>query len=127
MNKFNLLLAAGLVAAAAPAIAEDSKGGFKEVNVITIEEAQNLGDDAYVVLQGNITNKIGDEKYTFQDKTGSVTIEIDDDDWNGVDVTPADLVEIQGEVDKGWTSFEIDVDTINKVEPAVQNVAAVND
>ena len=108
MNKFNLLLAAGLVAAATPAMAEDSKGGFKEVNVITIEEAQNLGD----------------EKYTFQDKTGSVTIEIDDDDWDGVDVTPADLVEIQGEVDKGWTSFEIDVDTISKVAPEAKNIAA---
>ncbi len=126
MNKFNLLLAAGLVAAATPAMAEDSKGGFKEVNVITIEEAQNLGDDAYVVLQGNIINKIGDEKYTFQDKTGSITIEIDDDDWDGVDVTPADLVEIQGEVDKGWTSFEIDVDTISKVAPEMKNIAAAN-
>ena len=57
-----------MVAAATPAMAEDSKGGFKEVNVITIEEAQNLGDDAYVIIQGNITNKIGDENILFKTK-----------------------------------------------------------
>jgi len=126
MNKFNLLLAAGIIAAAVPAMAQSADGGFTEVNVISVEDAKKLNDDAYVVLQGNITDKIGDEKYTFQDKTGSITIEIDDDDWDGVDVTPADMVEIQGEIDKGWTSFEVDVNTISKVAPQMKNVASNN-
>lgn len=126
MNKLNLLLAAGMIAAAAPAMAQNSDGGFVDVNVITVEQAKNMGDDAYVTLQGYVTSKTGDEKYVFQDKTGNITIEIDDDDWDGVDITPADLVEIQGEVDKGWTSMEIDVDTISKVAPQMKNVAAQN-
>lgn len=126
MNKFNLLLAAGMVAITTPALAQNSDGGFVDVNVITVEEAKNMGDDAYVTLQGYVTNKTADEKYTFQDKTGNITIEIDDDDWDGVDITPADLVEIQGEVDKGWTAMEIDVDTISKVAPQMKNVAAQN-
>lgn len=126
MNKFNLLLAAGMIAAAAPAMAQNSDGGFVDVNVITVEQAKNMGDDAYVTLQGYVTSKTGDEKYVFQDKTGNITIEIDDDDWDGVDITPADLVEIQGEVDKGWTTMEIDVDTISKVAPQMKNVAAQN-
>lgn len=124
MNKFNLLLTAAAVVFSTPAMARNSDGGFVDVNVITVEEAKNMNDDAYVILQGYITDRNGDEKYVFQDKTGSITVEIDDDDWDGVDVSPADLVEIQGEIDKGWMAVEIDVDTISKVAPQMKNNAA---
>ncbi len=124
MNKFNLLLTAAAVVFSTPAMARNSDGGFVDVNVITVEEAKNMNDDAYVILQGYITDRNGDEKYVFQDKTGSITVEIDDDDWDGVDVSPADLVEIQGKIDKGWTAVEIDVDTISKVAPQMKNNAA---
>ncbi len=124
MNKFNLLLTAAAVVFSTPAMARNSDGGFVDVNVITVEEAKNMNDDAYVILQGYITDRNGDEKYVFQDKTGSITVEIDDDDWDGVDVSSADLVEIQGEIDKGWTAVEIDVDTISKVAPQMKNNAA---
>ena len=124
MNKFNLLLTAAAVVFSTPAMARNSDGGFVDVNVITVEEAKNMNDDAYVILQGYITDRNGDEKYVFQDKTGSITVEIDDDDWDGVDVSPADLVEIQGKIDKGWTAVEIDVDTISKVAPKMKNNAA---
>ena len=124
MNKFNLLLTAAAVVFSTPAMARNSDGGFVDVNVITVEEAKNMNDDAYVILQGYITDRNGDEKYVFQDKTGSITVEIDDDDWDGVDVSPADLVEIQGEIDNGWTAVEIDVDTISKVAPQMKNNAA---
>ena len=124
MNKFNLLLTAAAVVFSTPAMARNSDGGFVDVNVITVEEAKNMNDDAYVILQGYIPDRNGDEKYVFQDKTGSITVEIDDDDWDGVDVSPADLVEIQGKIDKGWTAVEIDVDTISKVAPQMKNNAA---
>ena len=124
MNKFNLLLTAAAVVFSTPAMARNSDGGFVDVNVITVEEAKNMNDDAYVILQGYITDRNGDEKYVFQDKTGSITVEIDDDDWDGVDVSPAELVEIQGEIDKGRTAVEIDVDTISKVAPQMKNNAA---
>lgn len=124
MNKFNLLLTAAAVVFSTPAMARNSDGGFVDINVITVEEAKNMNDDAYVILQGYITDRNGDEKYVFQDKTGSITVEIDDDDWDGVDVSPADLVEIQGKIDKGWTAVEIDVDTISKVAPQMKNNAA---
>ena len=52
-----------------------------------------------------------------QRHTGSVNIEIDEDEWNGLEVGPEDTVEIRGEVDKGWTTLEIDVDRISKVNP----------
>ena len=66
----------------------------------TVKEALKLRDDSIVILQGRIVASLGDEKYTFQDATGSVMVEIDDDDWRGITVTPETNLEISGELDK---------------------------
>ncbi len=81
---------------------------------VTVAEAKKLSDDTPVIMTGKITQSLGGEKYLFTDATGSVTVEIDDDDWRGVDVNENDTVEIRGEVDKDFTSFEIDVDSVVK-------------
>lgn len=94
-------------------------GGFEGPNVnqsaavVSVQEALNLNDEDKVVLQGNIINSLGDEKYTFKDATGEVIIEIDDEDWKGLKVTPENTVEITGEVDKDVNEpTAIDVDTV---------------
>ncbi|MDL2314314.1 YgiW/YdeI family stress tolerance OB fold protein [Desulfovibrio sp. OttesenSCG-928-C14] len=91
-------------------------GGFSgpSRNMTTVEQAKTMRDDTKVVLRGNIVEHIAKDKYLFKDGTGSIIIEIDDDDWNGVSVTPKDVVEIRGEVDKDWNSVEIDVDRVIK-------------
>ena len=93
-------------------------GGFTgpSIEVITIEQAKGMSDDTFVILRGNITQNIGDELYVFTDGTGTINIEIDDEDWNGQNVGPEDLIEIRGEIDKGWTSIEIDVDSVSKID-----------
>lgn len=95
-------------------------GGFEgpsanQPDAITVKEALNLNDEAKVVLKGNITNSLGDEKYTFKDASGEVIVEIDDEDWRGVKVTPENQVEIIGEVDKDFneaTTIDVDVVTV---------------
>ncbi len=52
----------------------------------------------------------------FQDATGTIHVEIDHDEWGGNAVSPTDLVEIKGEVDKDWNSVEIDVKSVAKVQ-----------
>lgn len=79
---------------------------------VTVAEALQMKDDTAVVLNGQIEKSLGNEKYLFKDATGSVTVEIDDEDWRGLDVTPENVVTIKGEVDKEMFSTEIDVDTI---------------
>ena len=79
---------------------------------MTVAKAKTLKDDTYVSLKGNILSKTGDEKYLFQDKTGTIEIEIDDDNWRGVEVGPNDTVIIEGEVDKDWNKVSIDVNSI---------------
>ena len=91
-------------------------GGFTgpSTGPSTVAKAKEMPDDHYVVLRGNIVEKTRKEHYLFRDETGSITIEIDDDDWRGLTVTPEDTVEIGGEVDKGWRSIKIDVDWVRK-------------
>lgn len=81
---------------------------------MTVAEAKKLGDDTPVVLIGKLEKSLGGEKYLFTDNTGSVTVEIDNDDWRGLTVNDKDTVEICGEVDKDFMNFEIDVDSIAK-------------
>lgn len=121
MNKMLLtaLAAASCIAISSNSCAKsDNGGGFTgpSVEIITVEQAKGMSDDTFVILQGNIKQNIGDELYVFTDASGSINIEIDDDDWNGVSVGPDDLVEIRGEIDKGWTTLEIDVDQVRKID-----------
>lgn len=122
MNKNTLLLTAALLTFPVLASAQENNGGFIDINTVTVEQAKGLPDDAYVTIQGNIIQKTGDEEYVLQDAAGNtIAVEIDDDDWDGVDVSPNDLVEIQGQIDKGWTTVEIDVDTVSKVAPQMKS------
>lgn len=89
-------------------------GGFQGpgISVSTVAEALKLGDDSAVVLEGKIEKSLGKERYVFSDATGSVNVEIDDDDWNGITVTPQNIVIIKGEVEKDMFKTEIEVDVI---------------
>lgn len=81
--------------------------------IMTIEQVQGLGDNTPVMLEGMITQAVGDEMYVFQDPTGAtIMVEIDDKNWNGLKPSPNDLVIISGETDKNGNIMEIDVETI---------------
>lgn len=97
--------------------AKPTSGGFvgpeNKPSVSTVEQAHKMNDDTKVTLIGNIEKSLGDEKYLFKDNTGSIVIEIDDEDWNGLTVTPEVAIEIVGEVDKDlMKDAEIDVDIV---------------
>ena len=89
-------------------------GGFQGPGLApsSVAEALKLNDDPPVVLVGQIEKSLGDEKYLFKDASGSVTVEIDNEDWRGVTVTPKDTIVIQGEIDKDFFKTEIDVDSV---------------
>ncbi len=91
-----------------------NRGGFQGpgIAVSTVAEALKLGDDAAVILEGKIEKSLGKERYVFSDATGSVNVEIDDDDWHGITVTPQDTVIVKGEVEKDMFKTEIEVDVI---------------
>lgn len=110
------ILSLALSAIAFNANAQAKTGGFEGPSAVantTVAEAQKMSDDTSVVLTGKIEKGLGDEKYLFSDATGSIVVEIDDEDWRGLVVKPENTVEIRGEVDRElMKDAEIDVDVV---------------
>lgn len=99
-----------------PAVVQN--GGFSGPNgtVATVKQAQDMKDDAWVTLRGQIEKRVGDEDYTFRDATGTMNVEIDHKRWDGQTITPADKVELQGKLDKDFNSLELDVKQVRKIQ-----------
>lgn len=122
MKKFAMVSALALIlGVSGNALAQQNfgaanAGGYTgpSAAAMTVAEAKKLSDDTPVVLVGKIEKSLGGEKYLFTDNTGSVTVEIDNDDWRGLTVNDKDTVEIRGEVDKEFMNFEISVDSVSK-------------
>ena len=114
-----ILTGATLALLAFAATADDQRGGFKgpdSLQLVTAAEASQLGDDTAVKLQGHIVRAQGDETYEFKDDTGTLIVEIDNEDWNGVEATSESTVELRGEIDKEWNKTEVDVDSVRLVQ-----------
>ena len=92
--------------------------GFQDnsASKTTIINALKMGNNSYVTVEGNILKRVSDDKYIFKDSTGSMTVEIDSDKWNGLTVNTQDKLELSGEIEKKMTSVILDVDTVKKVE-----------
>ena len=120
MKKMLALLVLGLsVGMVSNAMAKKHGGGFEGpgINTTTVQDALKMNDDTPVVLKGKIEKSLGNEKYQFNDGTGVIVVEIDDDEWNGVVVKPENTVEIRGEIEKELMSApEIDVEMIMLVQ-----------
>lgn len=56
-----------------------AQGGFSgpSAALTTVDKVKSMSDDTWVMLQGNIEQRIGDETYTFRDATGTLTVDID--------------------------------------------------
>ena len=82
--------------------------------VWTVTEIMNLPDDTPVVMRGYITKNMGNNIFVFEDDSGTIMLEIDEEDWNGNTVRVDDIVTVYGNVDKGSNYTEIDVNSIVK-------------
>ncbi|AGZ33152.1 MAG: YgiW/YdeI family stress tolerance OB fold protein [Pseudomonas sp.] len=81
--------------------------------VITVAAANEAADDTPVVLQGFVTKKINnDDKYEFKDNTGTITVEIDNEDLPATPFNEKTKVKLTGEVEKHLMSREVDVDIV---------------
>jgi len=76
---------------------------------ITVSEAMKFPNNSWVILTGNIANALRDEKYTFNDSSGDIIIEIEREVWRGLSVGVSDSVEISGvlKIKKGQISIDV--------------------
>lgn len=86
-------------------------------NIATVSQVKEMRDESKVIMQGHIESHLGGEYYLFKDQSGSIKVEIDDDVWKGVNVTPQDKVEISGEIDTHiYKPTDIEVETIKIIK-----------
>ena len=85
--------------------------------VTTVAAASEAADDTPVQLQGFVTKKINnDDKYEFKDDTGTITVEIDNEDLPATPFNDKTKVKLTGEVEKNLMSREVDVDVVEIVK-----------
>lgn len=107
----------GFLDPSAPQTQTAPQGGFSgpSAALTTVDKVKSMSDDTWVMLQGNIEQRVGDDTYTFRDASGTLTVEIDKKRWNGQTITPKDKVQLEGKVDKDWSSVEVDVKNVKKL------------
>lgn len=82
-----------------------------------IEAHEYPVDDHEIIFEGNITKRIGHDKYLFRDDTGSIRVEIDAGVFPPEDINDKTRVKIFGEVDsKVLDNPLVDVDRIEVVK-----------
>ena len=97
-------------------------GPEKGKAIITVKSLleTKVKDDIYVSLEGNIIERISKEKFLFQDATGKILIEIEDDilrELNNAKITPQNVIKITGEVDKDFAEkIKIEVSVLNIIK-----------
>lgn len=82
---------------------------------VTVKQASALKDNSRVQLTGHVVKALGDEKYQFRDSTGTITVDIDDELWQGKALSATAVVTLLGEVDidyKPTKRVEIDVEAV---------------
>jgi uncharacterized protein (TIGR00156 family) len=110
-------LIAGLVGATTFAMANTAvnQTAIAPQVTTTVKQALTLKDDTKVQLKGYVVKAVGDEKYQFRDNTGTITVDIDDELWQGKPISAKTPVTLIGEVDidyKPMKRVEIDVEAV---------------
>ncbi|WP_409261372.1 YgiW/YdeI family stress tolerance OB fold protein [Pseudomonas putida] len=108
-TRYLALILAPLFSTAALAAGYTGPGAL---SVTTVAAAHDAADDTPVVLQGYVTKINNDDKYEFKDNTGTITVEIDDEDLPPTPFNDKTKVKLTGEVEKHLMSREVDVDIV---------------
>ena len=87
----------------------------------TVSQARGFRDGTYVRISGTIESSISREWYIFSGHTGSISVEIENEEWARGGINPATIVlparfEIVGEVDReGGQQTVIDVENLRRL------------
>lgn len=102
------LMTLGLVALSVPAVAA-YQGPQTQTTSAAVHDALHAADETYLCMDGHIINQVGADKFTFQDSSGSIVVEIKPRHFGTQHVTPSVKVRVCGETEqKGGKSNEFE-------------------
>jgi len=90
--------------------------GGVNYSVSSIKDVMGMYDDQIAVIQGNIVQRLSDDKFLFRDKTGEMVVEIDYKYWGGLQVDEKNILELTGKVDRDYNSVTLDVFMVKKIK-----------
>ena len=96
-----LSLMVGLAASSMAFAGKDDHVIIQEAakNKVNVQQIAQLKDETGITLIGQITQHLKGDHYQFQDATGRIGVEIDDDLWRQANLKVGDHVRVVGEVD----------------------------
>ncbi|MCW9688082.1 YgiW/YdeI family stress tolerance OB fold protein [Proteus terrae] len=94
-----------------------NSGGFvsQSTSVTSVSNVDNLPNDSTIIIEGFIVRNITHNVYEFKDDSGSIRVKIDNDKWNGLNISSDTKIRIEGRVDNHLVQDEINVDRISLV------------
>jgi len=115
----SVLAAIGIVCGAATAGAGTANSSDKPLSQVSA--VQNMPEDTMVYIQGYLIQNLGNEMYTFQDDSGTITVEIDDDLLSPAATAPNTLVWIAAEVNKDGNVTSLEAEEIQFLPTQASN------
>lgn len=94
--------------------------GPSSIQLRTVKAMLDDGrDDDKARLQGRIVSHDGGDRYTFADDTGRMAVEIDKPVFPaGVPISDREVVELTGELERGFRKVKFEVKTLELLRPA---------
>ena len=123
-NKILSLVAAGTVifgALTANATGSASDNSAKPISHVS--DVKSMPDDTMVYIQGYLVQNLGNENYTFQDDSGTMTVEIDYYLMGNNMYSPTTMVWIAAEVNKEGDVVALEAEEIQFMPNQASNTA----
>ena len=117
----SILAAAAMIFGATSVNAASMASDNTEKPVSQVSEIKNMPDESMVYIQGYLIQNLGNENYTFQDDSGTMTVEIDDDLMGSNAYSPTTMVWIAAEVDKQGDVVALEAEEIQFIPNQASN------
>ena len=123
-NKILSFIAAGaMIFGAFAANASSSASDDSTKPISHVSDIKNMPDDSMVYIQGYLIQNLGNENYTFQDDSGTMTVEIDSDLMDNNMYSPTTMVWIAAEVNKEGDIVALEAEEIQFMPNQASNTS----
>ncbi|MDT7096284.1 YdeI family stress tolerance OB fold protein [Citrobacter amalonaticus] len=96
-----------------PHALDEGYRGVEDARTMTVQQAKTMHDGATISLRGNLIDDLGDDKFVFRDKTGSIHTLIPLSVFDDRTVKPDQMISINGSLD---TKTQPPVVRVNRIQ-----------